>query len=44
MNPENVEYLATKQTKLGHWLGLALGAAGEATEQHWVRPQVQGLA
>jgi 3,4-dihydroxy 2-butanone 4-phosphate synthase/GTP cyclohydrolase II len=44
VNPENAEYLSTKQTKLGHWLGLALGAAGEATEQHWVRPRAQGLA
>jgi 3,4-dihydroxy 2-butanone 4-phosphate synthase / GTP cyclohydrolase II len=43
-NPENAGYLSTKQAKLGHLLGLALGAAGEAVEQQHVRGRTQGRA
>jgi 3,4-dihydroxy 2-butanone 4-phosphate synthase/GTP cyclohydrolase II len=42
-NEENVRYLSTKQTKLGHVLGLALsGAAGEAASQQRLRVVPQG--
>jgi 3,4-dihydroxy 2-butanone 4-phosphate synthase/GTP cyclohydrolase II len=43
-NVENASYLSTKQVKLGHWLGLALGAAGETAEQQQVRSLPQGRA
>ncbi|HEY3594070.1 MAG TPA: bifunctional 3,4-dihydroxy-2-butanone-4-phosphate synthase/GTP cyclohydrolase II [Polyangiaceae bacterium] len=44
VNSENAEYLCTKQAKLGHWLGLALGAAGEAVDQNGVRKPSQPFA
>jgi 3,4-dihydroxy 2-butanone 4-phosphate synthase / GTP cyclohydrolase II len=43
-NPENASYLSTKQAKLGHLLGLALGAAGEAGDQQSVCGHTQGQA
>jgi 3,4-dihydroxy 2-butanone 4-phosphate synthase/GTP cyclohydrolase II len=43
-NPENAGYLSTKQAKLGHWLGLALDASGEALEQQRLRRRAQGSA
>jgi 3,4-dihydroxy 2-butanone 4-phosphate synthase/GTP cyclohydrolase II len=41
---ENAGYLSTKQAKLGHLLGLALGASGEAVEQQQLRGRVHGHA
>jgi 3,4-dihydroxy 2-butanone 4-phosphate synthase/GTP cyclohydrolase II len=43
-NPENAGYLSTKQVKLGHWLGLVQGAAGEDGERAIVGPFPQGRA
>jgi 3,4-dihydroxy 2-butanone 4-phosphate synthase / GTP cyclohydrolase II len=43
-NADNAGYLSTKQAKLGHLLGLALGAAGEAAEQQPLRKGAQGRA
>lgn len=46
-NAENAGYLSTKQAKLGHLLGLALGgesAAGEALDQQQVLGRAQGNA
>jgi len=43
-NPENAGYLSTKQAKLGHLLGLALGAAGETVDQQHVCGPTQGRA
>jgi hypothetical protein len=43
-NAENAAYLSTKQAKLGHLLGLALGASGEAAEQQQLRGRVHGHA
>jgi 3,4-dihydroxy 2-butanone 4-phosphate synthase/GTP cyclohydrolase II len=43
-NAENAGYLSTKQVKLGHLLGLALGASGEAVEQQQLRGPVHGHA
>lgn len=47
LTAENAGYLSTKQAKLGHLLGLALGgdgASGEAVEQHDVLGRTHGRA
>jgi 3,4-dihydroxy 2-butanone 4-phosphate synthase/GTP cyclohydrolase II len=43
-NEENAGYLTTKQTKLGHLLGIETAAAGEAAPQHRLRAVPQGRA
>jgi 3,4-dihydroxy 2-butanone 4-phosphate synthase/GTP cyclohydrolase II len=43
-NEENAGYLTTKQTKLGHLLGIETAAAGAAATQHRLRAVPQGRA
>jgi 3,4-dihydroxy 2-butanone 4-phosphate synthase/GTP cyclohydrolase II len=43
-NAENASYLSAKQAKLGHWLGLGHGVAGETVHTQRVPALPQGRA